>query len=51
MVDSYWVGGYAVNYAQDFTFVTVRGAGHMVPEYQPRAAAFMFKTFITGGVF
>lgn len=37
-----WVGGYVTQYSAlvpgDFTFTTVRGAGHMVPEYQPAAA-------------
>lgn len=28
------VGGYVTRYAHDFDFLTIRGAGHMVPEYQ-----------------
>ena len=26
------VGGYVTQYARNFTFITVRGAGHMVPQ-------------------
>ncbi|XP_016463740.2 serine carboxypeptidase 1-like [Nicotiana tabacum] len=41
------VGGYAVEY-QNLTFVTVRGAGHFVPSYQPGRALTMFSSFING---
>lgn len=35
------MGGYATRYVNDFDFVTIRGAGHMVPEYKPEAAFVM----------
>ena len=35
------MGGYATRYANDFDFLTIRGAGHMVPEYKPEAAFVM----------
>uniref|UniRef100_M1CFX3 Carboxypeptidase n=3 Tax=Solanum tuberosum TaxID=4113 RepID=M1CFX3_SOLTU len=41
------VGGYAVEY-ENLTFVTVRGAGHFVPSYQPGRALTMFSSFING---
>ncbi|MCD7446106.1 hypothetical protein HAX54_037313 [Datura stramonium] len=41
------VGGYAVEY-KNLTFVTVRGAGHFVPSYQPGHALTMFSSFIKG---
>ncbi|KAK4740051.1 hypothetical protein R3W88_003748 [Solanum pinnatisectum] len=41
------VGGYAVEY-QNLTFMTVRGAGHFVPSYQPGRALTMFSSFING---
>ncbi|WMV12936.1 hypothetical protein MTR67_006321 [Solanum verrucosum] len=41
------VGGYAVEY-DNLTFVTVRGAGHFVPSYQPGRALTMFSSFING---
>ncbi|KAH9692628.1 Carboxypeptidase [Citrus sinensis] len=41
------VGGYAVGY-QNLTFVTVRGAGHFVPSYQPARALVLFSSFING---
>lgn len=41
-----YVGGYVIQYANNFTFATVRGAGHMVPETRPEAALAMFKTHL-----
>ncbi|XWS21145.1 hypothetical protein CRYUN_Cryun30bG0030400 [Craigia yunnanensis] len=41
------VGGYAVEY-QNLTFVTVRGAGHFVPSYQPARALVLFSFFLDG---
>lgn len=49
MVNQDWVGGYITQYAHNFTFLTVRGAGHMVPEYQPAAAWYFFNQYLTGG--
>ncbi|XP_073124992.1 serine carboxypeptidase-like 26 [Henckelia pumila] len=41
------VGGYAVEY-QNVTFVTIRGAGHFVPSYQPERALTFFSSFLAG---
>ncbi|KAK3024528.1 hypothetical protein RJ639_043720 [Escallonia herrerae] len=41
------VAGYAVGY-QNLTFVTVRGAGHFVPSYQPARALVFFSSFLDG---
>ena len=41
------MGGYATRYAKDFDFVTIRGAGHMVPEYKPDAALVMLRSFLS----
>jgi len=46
--DGSYVGGYRINYSGNFTFATVRGAGHMVPETRPEAALTLLKTFISG---
>jgi len=35
------MGGYVTRYEGDFDFLTIRGSGHMVPEYKP-AATFEF---------
>lgn len=43
-----YVGGYVIQYANNFTFATVRGAGHMVPETRPEAALDLFTRHITG---
>lgn len=41
------VGGYVVGY-QNLTFVTIRGAGHMVPSSQPARALAFFSSFLDG---
>nr|XP_043630748.1 serine carboxypeptidase 1-like [Erigeron canadensis] len=41
------VGGYAVGY-QNLTFVTIRGAGHFVPSYQPARGLAFFSSFLQG---
>ncbi|KAF7831572.1 serine carboxypeptidase II-3-like [Senna tora] len=41
----YEVGGYVVQY-EGITFVTVRGAGHLVPSWQPARALTLFTSFI-----
>ncbi|CAI9769923.1 unnamed protein product [Fraxinus pennsylvanica] len=41
------VGGYVVEY-ENVTFVTVRGAGHFVPSYQPERALIFFSSFLQG---
>ena len=51
MADSANVGGYANVYEGDFTFATVRGAGHMVPQTQPAAALVLFQRFLAGEPF
>ncbi|KAK8943263.1 Serine carboxypeptidase II-3 [Platanthera zijinensis] len=42
------VGGYVIGY-KGLTLATVRGAGHMVPSYQPRRALTLFSAFLKGG--
>ncbi|KAF7014371.1 unnamed protein product [Triticum aestivum] len=42
------VGGYIVQYKGDLSLVTVRGAGHEVPSYQPRQALVLVQNFLTG---
>nr|GMD89121.1 putative serine carboxypeptidase-like 23 [Ipomoea batatas] len=41
------VGGYVEEY-ESITLVTVRGAGHFVPSYQPARALVLFSSFING---
>ncbi|XP_047090659.1 serine carboxypeptidase 1-like isoform X2 [Lolium rigidum] len=41
------VAGYVVGY-KGLVFVTVKGAGHMVPYYQPRRALALFSSFLEG---
>lgn len=42
-------GGSIVNYAHNFAFLTVHGAGHMVPQFRPRAALHLLTKLVTGG--
>ncbi|KAK1680719.1 hypothetical protein QYE76_041567 [Lolium multiflorum] len=42
------VGGYVQQYAGGFTFLSVRGAGHMVPSFQPERALIMLSFFLQG---
>jgi len=31
-----WMGGYVTRYENNFDFLTIRGSGHMVPEFKPK---------------
>ena len=42
------VGGYQVRYEKDFTFTTVKGAGHMCPSTQPERAHHIMMRFTRG---
>jgi len=43
-----WTAGYVVTY-EKFTYATVKGAGHEVPEYQPLSGINMFSRFLNKG--
>jgi len=45
------VMGYVTYYDKSFTYLTVKGAGHMVPQYQPEAALNMITRYLNGGKF
>ena len=40
------MGGYVTRYDNDFDFLTIRGAGHMVPEYQSRSSLEFIKKWL-----
>ena len=40
------VGGYVVKYESNFTFATVKGAGHLCPRYQPERSLAMLTRFL-----
>ncbi|KAJ1289997.1 hypothetical protein BS78_02G208200 [Paspalum vaginatum] len=42
------VGGYIQQYQGGFTFASVRGAGHMVPSFQPKRSLVLFYSFLKG---
>ena len=37
------MGGYVIEYPGDFAYLTIRGAGHMVPEYMYKPAGVSFQ--------
>ncbi|KAG2635506.1 hypothetical protein PVAP13_2NG360200 [Panicum virgatum] len=42
------VGGYVQQYKGGFTFASVRGAGHMVPSFQPERGLALLDSFLKG---
>ena len=42
------VGGYVQQYKGGFTFASVRGAGHMVPSFQPERGIALLDSFLKG---
>lgn len=48
LIDGVQVGGYVAGYKGGLTFATVRGAGHMVPSYQPKRALTLISSFLLG---
>lgn len=43
------VGGYVIEWAHGaFKYLTIRGSGHMVPEYKPAASLVMIQNFLSG---
>ncbi|KAL6654519.1 hypothetical protein ACP70R_007984 [Stipagrostis hirtigluma subsp. patula] len=42
------VGGYVVQYKGNLSLITVRGAGHEVPSYQPQRALVLIQNFLAG---
>ncbi|CAN8232401.1 unnamed protein product [Cochlearia groenlandica] len=42
------VAGYTQGYANNLTFLTIKGAGHTVPEYKPQEALDFYSRFLAG---
>ncbi|KAK7287299.1 hypothetical protein RIF29_00521 [Crotalaria pallida] len=42
------VAGYIQGYDKNLTFLTIKGAGHTVPEYKPQEALYFYKQFLSG---
>nr|AFK39478.1 unknown [Lotus japonicus] len=42
------VAGFTQGYDKNLTFMTIKGAGHTVPEYKPREASEFYTHFLTG---
>jgi len=46
--DQKQIGGFKTEYGNGFTFATIRGAGHMVPQFRPEPALVMFQRILSG---
>lgn len=42
------VGGYVQQYEGGFTLASVRGAGHLVPSFQPKRSLVLLYSFLKG---
>jgi len=42
------MGGYVLRYEHDFDFLTIRGSGHMVPQFKPAAAFSFLEDWLAG---
>ncbi|KAK9944566.1 hypothetical protein M0R45_010127 [Rubus argutus] len=42
------IAGYTQGYENNLTFLTIKGAGHTVPEYKPQEALDMYSRFLAG---
>ncbi|XP_004492244.4 serine carboxypeptidase-like 20 [Cicer arietinum] len=42
------VAGYTQGYANNLTYLTIKGSGHTVPEYKPRESLHFYKRFLDG---
>jgi len=40
------MGGFVTRYSGAFDYLTIRGSGHMVPEYKPEAATVLLESFL-----
>jgi len=42
------MGGYVTRYKGNFDFLTIRGSGHMVPQFKPEAALGFLASWVAG---
>ncbi|KAH7721264.1 Protein F41C3.5 [Aphelenchoides avenae] len=41
-----FLGGFTTEYEKNLTYITVRGVGHMVPQWQPKGALYFMRQFV-----
>ncbi|CAL0304580.1 unnamed protein product [Lupinus luteus] len=42
------IAGFTQGYDKNLTFLTIKGAGHTVPEYKPKESLYFYKRFLDG---
>jgi hypothetical protein len=46
LIDPLAIAGYVTTYSNGFNFLTIKGAGHMVPQFKPEIAFAMFERMV-----
>jgi len=45
-----WTGGFVTQWGKNFTFITIKHAGHMVPQFEPEASIVFYSAFLKGTI-
>jgi len=45
-----WTGGFVTQWGKNFSYITIKHAGHMVPQFEPEAALTFYTAFLKGTI-